>query len=165
MPQNSRPESFRNDRRATTSVEFAINGSMLFLFILAIINLGYLGMVFGALKHGVQGAARSAAVQSGVNIAANGSCSSSSAVAGFFNNFAAPLLPAAVTTAAPGQPLISTAWTNNATSNTVWGTYLTVTASYTWRPIGLGALSTGIPLSISSTASVGGTSGATTSCS
>jgi len=157
---------FCDDRRGSTSLEFALNGIALMLFVFAIINLGDLGLVFGAMRHGVQGAARMAAVQTGVNISNSGSCINSAQVAGYFNNDASPVLPTASTSSLPGYPTVTTTWTNNAAGNTIQGTYVTVTASFLWVPIGMPNNSrTGIPLATTATDMVEGTSGASTSCS
>jgi Flp pilus assembly protein TadG len=154
---------FQSANRAVASIEFAISGMALMLFMLAIVNLGDLGLVLGAMQHGAVAAARAAAVQSAGNIASGSACSNTAAVQTYFNTAAAPPLPAATGSTTDGSPTIQTSWTNNAINNTVPGTYVTVTASYKWTPIGLPDTAS-IPLSITATQIVLGTSGATTSC-
>jgi hypothetical protein len=160
------PRCVRADRNASASVEFALSGLALMAFIFVIINLGDLGLVLGALRHGVQGAVRDMAVQTGVSLANNNSCVSSGAAAGYFSSYAAPLLPTASSTPTPGFPTVTATWTNDTASNTVQGTYVTVTASYLWTPIGLpNYRAAGVPLSVTATQMVVGTSGAVTACS
>jgi Flp pilus assembly protein TadG len=155
---------FASANSAVASIEFAISGMALILFFLAIMNLGDLGLVLGAMQHGTTSAARAAAIQTADNIAAGAACANNTAVQSYFNTAASPPLPAATGSTTDGSPQIQTSWTNNNTNNTVPGTYITVTASYNWTPIGLPNTAS-IPLNISATQIVLGTSGATTSCS
>jgi Flp pilus assembly protein TadG len=160
---------FRGDRRAVASVEFAFSALALFVFMFTIINLGDLGLVLGTMQHGVEIAARAAAVQTEVNLAQSndlGTCATQSQVLASFNSIAAPTLPMAAGTVTAGRPDIQDAWTNNAAGNSVSGTFLTVTAHYLWMPVGLPfSFGQGVPLSIAVTQMVLGTTGATTSCS
>ncbi len=155
---------FRTASQAVASIEFAISGMALILFMLAIVNLGDLGLMLGALQHGAEAAARAAAVQSAGNIASGGVCTNNAAVQSYFNAAASPPLPPATGSTTDGTPQIQTSWTNNSANNTVPGTYVTVTTSYNWTPIGLPNTAS-IPLTITATQIVLGTSGATTSCS
>lgn len=159
-----RARQFKSARRAVASIEFAISSMALMLFLLAIINLGDLGLVLGALQHGAESAARAAAVQTANNIAGGNACSNTNQVQSYFNSVASPPLPPATGQTNDGSPTILTNWTNNNNSNPVPGTYVTVTASYKWTPIGL-PNTAAIPLNITATQIVLGTSGATTSCS
>lgn len=158
-----RAHQFRLAKKAVASIEFAISSMALMLFLLAIINLGDLGLVLGALQHGAESAARAAAVQTAGNIAGGNACSNSTQVQTYFNNVASPPLPPATGLPNDGSPSILTSWTNNTNNNPVPGTYVTVTASYKWTPIGL-PNTAAIPLNITATQIVLGTSGATTSC-
>jgi len=163
LPALIKARGFAAANRAVASIEFAISGTALILFFLAIVNLGDLGLVLGAMQHGAEVAARAAAVQSAGNIAGGNACSNNAAVQSYFNNAASPPLPASSGSMTDGSPVIQTSWTNNSNNNTVPGTYLTVTASYNWTPIGM-PNSASIPLTITATQTVIGTSGAKTSC-
>jgi Flp pilus assembly protein TadG len=163
-PRNDVLRRFNAANRAVASIEFAISGMALILFMLAIVNLGDLGLVLGAMQHGAESAARSAAVQSSSNIANGSACSNTAAVQSYFNAAASPPLPAATGSPTDGTPQIQTSWTNNGANNTIPGTYVTVKASYNWTPIGLPNTAS-IPLNITATQIVLGTSGVTTSCS
>jgi Flp pilus assembly protein TadG len=156
-------------RRASTAVEFALTGLALFLFLLAIVNLGMLGFSLGALVRGVQSAARTAAVNAAANYATTGAitCPSNAAVVGYFNSYADPPLPAA-TTSATGNPTITAAWTDNtsgAVTSEPQGVYLTLTGTYKWLPIGFSNFgSSGIKLSITTVAEVMGSATETATC-
>jgi hypothetical protein len=145
-------------------VEFALNGLAILLFVFAVINLADLGLVVGTIKHGVQAAVRNATVETGALMSQTdnpGDCVSQAQVIGLFNNIATPILPAAAASPNNGAPVVQSAWTN-----TSIGASLTVTATYRWMPIGMpNAFGTGIPLTITSTQAVIGTSGAATTCS
>lgn len=154
-------------RKAAASVEFAVESMAFLAFIFAIINLGDLGLVLGTMQHGVDGAVRTAAVQTGAGFSGGGStnvCAGTAQIDTAFNGIASPILPAAGGTAA-NQPVVGYNWTNNAAT----GTYLTVTARYSWAPLGMpvmvGNMPLSVPLSVSSTQMVVGTSGSTTACS
>jgi Flp pilus assembly protein TadG len=153
-----------NDRRAVSSLEFAVTSLAFFAFLLIIVNLGYLGLVLNDLKQGVQGAVRMAAVQTGAAMAASGNggaCVTAAQIIGYFNGIVTPFLPAATGAANDGTPVVQSVWQNNQSD----GAYITVTARYYWAPIGLPNSILGLPLSISSTQMVLGTSGVPTSCS
>lgn len=151
-------ERFLICRRSAAAVEFALCGVALFAFLLGIVNLGLLGLTLGDLQHAVEQAARKAAVTAAANGA--GECPTTATIKTYFNNFAAPLLPAnaatlsyrtyssgTVTTSAnPSNP-----WVDNASSGIPNGTYLALTATYAWKPIGFAAFK-GITLSISTVA-------------
>jgi Flp pilus assembly protein TadG len=154
-------------RRATAAVEFAMVGSALFFFLLAIVNLGILGLTLGALVHGVQSAARAAAVQTANTYATTGTitCPSNAAIIGDFNNAADPPLPAA--SGSTGNPAVTTAWTDNGNATVTTkppGVYLTMTATYRWVPVGFAAFGAGITLNITTVATVTGTSQAAAAC-
>jgi hypothetical protein len=156
------------DARAAAGVEFAISGLALFLFLFGIINLGYLGLQISALEHGVVGAARQAGVTAAANLSGNGAkttCPTTSDIQGYFNNFASPPLRAATGSTTDGSPVLTfTAgpWVNNGAAGTPAGTFLTITATYRWIPIGFRAyFGVGLTLSITSAAFVMGTGGTT----
>jgi Flp pilus assembly protein TadG len=154
--------------RGAAAVEFALIGLAMVAFIMAIVDLGMLGFSLGALTHGVQSAARTAVVNAANAYATNGaiSCPTTSTIIGYFNSYANPPLPAA--TGSTGNPAVTATWTNNS-SDTVTtepqGVYLTLTATYTWQPLGFAAFgNTGIRLSITSVALVPGSSAEAASC-
>jgi hypothetical protein len=160
---------FADSRQASAAVEFAINGSAFFLFTFALINLGDLGISVGMMKHSVEVAVREAVVQTGVQFVQNGnvaaSCATAAQVMSDFNGIASPVLPAATGSTTDGSPVIAANWNNSSGANALVGASLTVTASYTWRPIGMpNAFGIGIPITVTSTEFVNGTSGLTTSC-
>jgi Flp pilus assembly protein TadG len=154
-------------RRAAAAVEFAISALALLLFLFGIINLGYLGLQISALEHGVVGAARKAGVTAAANLTGNGAkttCPTTADIQGYFNSFAAPPLRAATGAATDGSPVLTFStgpWVNNGAAGTPAGTYLTITATYRWIPIGFPAyFGVGLNLSITSAAFVMGTGGA-----
>ncbi len=172
MKHSSRPRLklvFRRlakERRAAASVEFAVEAMVFFAFLFAIINLGDLGLVLGTMQHGVDGAVRTAAVQTGAGFSAGGSpdvCAGAAQIDTAFNGVASPVLPPAGGQRA-NQPVLGYNWTNNSSA----GTFLTVTATYNWSPIGfpasLGPMPISVPLTVTSTQMVVGTSGSTTGC-
>jgi Flp pilus assembly protein TadG len=149
---------------ASMTVEFAACGFVLLLFMFVIINIGDLGLIYGSLRHGVAAAARNAALQTGVAVSQNASgasCVTNAQVASFFDGAVSPIVP--FIGAADG-PVLMIAWTNNAVSNTISGSYITVTIAYRWNPIALPRNVT-IPLTVTATQIVEGTSGSqSTSC-
>jgi Flp pilus assembly protein TadG len=148
------------------AVEFALNGAALFAFVFVTINLGDLALILGTMQKSVSVAARAAAVQTGVTIAAsqNGaSCVTAAQIVGYFNGAATPVLPTATAPASAGSPAVQASWTNASGSGGA-GAFLTVTAKYSWTPIGLPPSLTGFQLTTVATDMVEGTSGATTSC-
>jgi Flp pilus assembly protein TadG len=156
--------AFARQRRASAGIEFALNGLVLFLLLLGIINLGDLGLVVSIMKHGVQSATRNAAVLTGANIEATGNaadCATAAQIVGYFNSVANPILPLAATSANGANPVIQTSWANAASP----GTSLTVSVSYGWVPLGMTSSFPAIPLTISASEIVIGTAGLTTSCS
>jgi Flp pilus assembly protein TadG len=160
--------AFTKDRDATSSLEFAVNAMALLLFLFGIVNMGDLGLTVGTMKRAVQSAVRTAAVQTSAAMAQTGNpaaCATGAQIITDFNNIASPILPPASAAATPGYPAISYNWSNATIANPTPGTVLSITASYRWVPLGLSQyFGPGIPLSISSTQLVIGTSGATTSC-
>jgi len=158
------------NRSAGTATEFAICGLAYFAFMLGIVNLGVAGVSLGALARGVQTAGRSAAVQAAANYAASSTgvftCPAPSQVATYFNNAVNPPLPSAGTSATTSNPYISAVWTNNdsilagAPSSVLEppGVYVTLTASYKWKPIGFNVFGNGLTLKITTVATVPGSS-------
>jgi len=158
---------FARQRRAVAAVEFALVSLALFGFLLAVVNLGMLGFTLGALVRGVQSAARAAAVQTGYNYAttSNFTCPTQSAIVGYFNQYADPPLPPA--TGATSNPAVIATWTNNGTDTVTTeppGVYLTLTGTYHWVPIGFAPFGTGIDLSITTVATVDGSSQVNSTC-
>jgi len=158
---------FLIDSRALASVEFALCCLMLTIFLFGIINLGDFALVYGTMRHGAVGAARTAAVQTGLQIAQTGNtsdCVTHAQVMGYFNGYAGIVMPTAGGPSA-SAPVLHTAWTNNTAANTVSGTFVTVTVSYLWTPVGMPG-GTGIPVSVAAMGMVSGTSGGqVTTCS
>jgi Flp pilus assembly protein TadG len=153
--------------RAAAAVEFALTGLALLGFILAILNLGMFGFSLGALVRGVQSAARAAAVEASASYASNGTltCPAPSTVVSLFNTYADPPLP--VATGTTGNPAVTSAWTDNSTGAVTTepqGVYLTLTAKYKFVPIGFSAFGTGVTLSITTVATVLGSSAETATC-
>jgi len=155
-------------RSGAVAVEFAVSGLALFGFVLVLINMGLLGLSIGALAHGVQAAARTAAVQAAKNYVNSGStysCPAPASVATYFNNFANPPLPVSGTSATASNPYINAVWTNNSSNATAGeppGVYLTLTGTYVWHPIGFN-FGPGITLKITTLATVlGSASGGAT---
>lgn len=139
-------------------------GLAFFSFLMAIVNLGDLGLVLGAMQHAVQGASRQAAVTAAANLSSNGSkttCPTTSDVQGYFNNYAASVLNASAITLSYGSAS-SGPWINDGAASPA-GTYIALTAAYVWQPIGLPKLGSGLTLKLTSVAFVMG-SGAAVTC-
>ena len=141
-------------RRAAMAVEFAIVSLALFIFLFGIINLGDLGLVLGALQRGVQGAARQAAVTAAANLANNAACPTAAQIQGYFGSYAAPVINTAAATPSYGA---GSPWVIN--DATLPGSYLVMTETYTWKPLGFAAFGTGFPVSLTAAAFVMGSSG------
>jgi Flp pilus assembly protein TadG len=156
------------DTSGTTTLEFAVNAMVLLLFLFGIINLGDLGLTVGTMKRAVETTVRTATVQTGAAIAQSGNpaaCATAAQISAAFNSIASPILPPASTTPTAGYPTLYYSWSNATVANPTPGTTLTVTAAFRWVPLGLSpAFGPGIPITITSTQLVIGTSGATTSC-
>jgi Flp pilus assembly protein TadG len=165
---------FATARRALASVEFALSGLALFIFTMAIINLGDLGLTLGALEHGIQAAAREAAIQTSANLAAaqasanppvNGTdiCPTNAEIQTYFNNVAAPTLPPATGSTTDGSPIITQTWVNNALNDTAGAPpifYLNLNVAYKWNPIGLPELfGSGVNLAVTTVTTVIGPAG------
>jgi Flp pilus assembly protein TadG len=155
---------FSTDRRGAALLEFAINGIALFAFFMAIINVGLLGMSFGALERGVEGTARMAAANAAANYVSSNytalTCPTAATVQGYFKAFAVPALSDNAT--------VKASWTNNGTGTNTTdpaAVYVTVTATYTWRPLGFPYGTLNIPLSLNTIAVVTGSNGVSASCS
>jgi Flp pilus assembly protein TadG len=148
-------------------IEFAINGGIFFLFMFAVINLGYLALTAGDLQRAANVAANEAAIQTASDIMAGGpsDCSTQAQVMAYFNNIAAPVVPASTGLATDESPRVSLQWTNSSASNGYLGASLTVTVMYQWYPIGMPASFQGIDLAVSATQYINDTSGIMTSCS
>lgn len=146
------------EKRASAAVEFALVGLAFIAFLLAIVNLGMFGLTLSALQQAVEKTARKAAVT-----AANGvsSCPTEAAVQTYFNNYAAPVIPANGATLSYGSyasgsfaTLASTRvypWVDSGTTGSPPGTYIALTAQYNWKPIGFIQFS-GFTMRISSVA-------------
>lgn len=158
---------FIKARHGAAAVEFALSSLWLFLFLFAIINLGYLGLTLGALQHAVESAARQAAVSASANLSATPAkpCPTGSQIQTYFNNFVSPVLPSAGSASGPVLTPSATATPPVWTNGTLPGSYLALTGTYKWRPIGFPAyLGSGITLRITTVSFAMGTgaSGATT---
>jgi len=160
--------AFARDRRGTTTVEFAVNAMVLLLFLFGIINLGDLGLTVGTMKRAVEATVRTATVQTSAAIAQSGNpaaCATAAQIIADFNSIASPILPPASAASVSGYPTISYSWTNATVATPTPGTTLAVTATFRWVPLGLSSsFGPGIPLTITATQLVIGTSGATTLC-
>lgn len=158
-------QRFSTARRAVASIEFALSGLALFVFTIAIINLGDLGLTLGALEHGLQAAARELAIQTTAALATNGSatCPTSSEIQTYFNNVAAPPLPAATSSTTAGSPIITATWVDNVLDSTAGAPptlYLNLKVAYKWNPIGLPDLfGKGINLALTTVTTVIGPAG------
>jgi hypothetical protein len=162
-------------RGAVASVEFAICGLGVFFFIIALLNLGLLGFSMSDLARTIQSTARYAAVTAANSYANNSSytCPSLGTVVTAYNSYTYGALP---TLAVPsgttssgsqtnGNMTLTTAWTNSTGSAGSVGLYVTLTGTYTWKPVGWPGAFSGIPLKISTVATVTYSSGVATSCS
>lgn len=155
-------------RRGSAAVEFALCGTAFLGFILGIINLGLLGLDLGALAHGVQTTGRWAAVNATASYASSGSAITEpclGSVVTAFNGFSAPVLPSIAQpsssstisgTAGAGNLSLTASWSSSAGSAP--GVYLTLTGTYTWHPLGFAKFGGGIPLTITTAATVIGSS-------
>ena len=155
-------------RRGAAAVEFALSSLWLFLFMFAIINLGYLGFSLGALQHTVEGAARRAAVQASANLAGynpnSSTCPSTGttgAIAGYFNSLRSSVVPTAA-----NLTTFSATWVSNSASAddtplnvSLPTSYLILTAQYKWTPIGFPKYLMGVNLGITTVSFVMGTNG------
>lgn len=152
-----------DDRRGVAAVEFAISGSLLFVFMFGIINLGDLSFTIVALQTGVQNAARFASITTSTALA-NGTamtyaCPTQATIQG---QFAAAVSPPFSGT---GAPAVAVSWSgslapcsNNA--GTGVGT-VTVSTKFQWFPIGLqGIWANGISLAPTETLAVMNAGGA-----
>lgn len=142
-------------RRGSTAVEFAICAIAIFVFILGIINLGLLGLTLATLQHAVEQTARKAAVTAAAK--GSGACPTTTDVQTYFNQFAKPVIAADAATLTYSQYsggsviAISTPWVDNGLGGTPPGTYIALTATYQWKPIGF-AMFNGITLRIETVA-------------
>lgn len=148
----------KTQTRAVASIEFALVGSALILFLMAIINLGLLGFSLGALERATEGSARSAAMYASRQYSNTGTmiCPSNTIIVSTFNQYSHPPLPDAGT-ASSSNPKLNIVWTNNSDGTVAsdWhGVYLTLTSTYRWSPFGLTFAS--IPLSVTAAATVMG---------
>ena len=149
-------------RRAVASVEFAVCGVAFILMLMLVLNLGDLALVLSAMTYSTQVTVRQAAVQSGANLAnaAQGtvaSCVSQTQILGYFNSAMPSLLPQATNGGTgAGAPAIQAVWSQPGSN----GIYLQVTASYNWVPFGAHAIT--LPLKVSETQMIDGTSGSVT---
>jgi Tfp pilus assembly protein PilV len=144
---------FATARRSAAAVEFALSGLTLITFLMVIINLGALGFTVNTLQRVTTATTRIEAAAATADMSGNGSqstCPSSSQIQSDFNK-------AAVRTFlfAPTLTFDSPVWTDNGTLHTPNGTYLQLTATETWKPIGFNMLP-GVTLSTSAVAFVMG---------
>ncbi len=149
---------FARARRAAAAVEFAITSVALFTFLMGIINLGDLGLVLGALQHGVQGAARQAAVVAAGDLASGTACPANGDIQSYFNAFATP--PLAANSAVPSFGGGGSPWVSN--DATLPGSYVVLTETYNWVPIGFSPFGTGFSFSLTAAGFVMGSSASVT---
>ncbi len=154
-------------RGAVVAVEFALVSLAMFGFLLAIINLGMLGLTLGALVHGVQSAARAAAMQTSYNYATSRTltCPTNATIIGYFNQHADPPLPPA--TGTTSNPAVIASWSNNGNGSVTTeppGVYLTLTGTYRWVPLGFAPFGAGINLSITTVATATGSAQVSSAC-
>lgn len=153
----ARARRFHADRRAGPATEFALVGLWVIGLMFVILNLGLLGFSLSALAHGVQAAARAAVVDTSNNAMA---CSAPARIAGFFNKYAQPPLPAATagTGSTPtGNPYLAVTWANSGASTPET---LSLVGTYKWTPLGFAKLGA-IKLRIATVASVPGSAQST----
>lgn len=144
---------FAAARHGAAAVEFALSGIALLAFLMVIINLGMLGFSVNTLQRVTTATVRTAAAAAAADMSGNGSqsaCPSASQIQSAFNNAAGR-----TSLFAPNLVLDDPVWTDNGTSGTPNGTYLHLTATESWKPIGFNMLS-GITLSVSAVAFVMG---------
>jgi hypothetical protein len=168
---------FTTARRGSVAVEFALLGLAVVGFLFVIVNLGVLGLDIATLARTVQATGRWAAVSATASYAASGGTITEpclGSVVTVFNNYGAPPLP---TLAAPGSSAANGTQTSGAlTLQTSWsggtgaapGVYLTLAATYNWRPFGYAKFGTmALPIRIVTAATVMGSplSGASVSSS
>lgn len=145
------------NRRASMSLEFAVVGLALILFIFALLNLGLLGYAVASLSRGVQYAARTATVAAAANYAASSSysCPTPTAIAGYFDKVAHP--PLAISGIKAGSyPYVQANWYTNGTGLPP-GVVLVLTVTDKWLPIGFPAFLSGMTIKITTVATVLGT--------
>jgi Flp pilus assembly protein TadG len=148
---------FAVSRRGSTAVEFAISGIAIFAFILGILNLGLLGLTLGTLQRATEQAARKAAVTA-ANYP-NTACPTTANIQTYFNQFASPIIAANAATLtyskySSGSVVSNTAndpWVDNSSSTAPPGTYIALTATYRWKPVGF-AMFSGVTLNIKTVA-------------
>jgi hypothetical protein len=156
---------FAAARGASAAVEFAMCGIAIFAFFFFILNLGLLGFELSIMARGVQTTGRWAAVQASAAYVSSTStftlpCTSKDAAT--FNNVASsalPLLPTAATgsssgTVTSGNLSLTATWSGSPNGSP--GMYVTMSAVYTWRPIGFNFGSINIPLKIATAATLVG---------
>jgi Flp pilus assembly protein TadG len=152
------------DTRAVAAVEFAFGGIVLIAMILVILDLGDLALVLGAMTYSTQLTAREAAVGTGANLAqsaTSASCTTQAQILTMFNSAMPSLLPAATSSGnGTGAPLVLASWVQVAGV----GTTLQIITSYNWVPPGMppGLRGLKVPLSVTETQMVEGTSGTVT---
>jgi Flp pilus assembly protein TadG len=148
-------------RRASATVEFAICGLTVLITMFVILDLGDLALVLSAMTYSSQEAVRQAAVQTSANLAGLGtstSCLSQAQIVALFNSAMPSLLPAGSSSGTgSGAPLVQASWVQGSGTSNGTGTYLTLTARYNW--VAPGMLRVVVPLTVSETQMVQGTSG------
>ncbi len=161
-PLRARLLGLAAQRRAGAASEFALCGLGLFAFILAVVNMGLLGLSLGALERGVQASARQAAVTAANSYASASTytCPTAATVQGYFNGFANPPLPPSVAGPPNTGPILVITWVNNSSYSNASqppGVFITLTATYNWIPLGFSNFGPSIPLKLSTLADVTGT--------
>ena len=87
-------------------------------------------------------------------------CPSKTTVQGYFKAYAVPALS--------NNATVTVSWTDNGTGATTSqpaAVYVTVTAAYTWKPLGFPYGSISIPLKLTTVALVSGSNGVAATCS
>jgi hypothetical protein len=127
---------------------------------LFILDLGDLALVLSAMTYSTQVTAREAALQTGDNLAGLGagtSCYSQAQIIALFNSAMPSILPAATSSGTgAGAPVVQGSWIKGSGT----GTYLRIVARYSWAPPS--PLGVTVPLTVSETQMVQGTSGTVT---
>jgi hypothetical protein len=155
-------------RRAAAAVEFALLGLAVVGFLLVIVNLGILGLDIATLARSVQATGRWAAVSATASYAASSGTITEpclGSVVTVFNHYGAPPLP--TLTVPGGSSASGTQTTGSISLQTSWrgstgaapGVYLTLSATYNWRPFGYAKFGTlALPIRIVTAATVMGSS-------
>jgi hypothetical protein len=160
---------FCADRAGGPAIEFAICGTALAAFLIAVLNLALLGLVLGALEHGVQMAGRWDAIQASASYASSTNTVTAPClgrVVTAFNAYASPPLPSIAQPS--GSSATGTASSNPLSIKVTWypggaggspGAYLTLLGTYNWSPFGFANFpAISLPLKITTAMTVLGSS-------